>query len=120
MNAKRWIGGLTGLCILGAGAFYAGFKLREPDKTSAYAHYNKLGRFDCSFAPNTSEEYKIHDATCTKGAVYDYACVLCGKASGGQYTFVVGEPLGHTGGQATETERATCETCGQQYGELLK
>ena len=120
MNAKRWIGGLTGLCILAGGAFFAGYKLRAEDVSSPYAHFNQLGMFECSFCPNEAEEYKISDATCTKGAVYDYACVLCGKASGGQYTFVVGEPLGHTGGEATEDECATCDRCGQHYGEKLK
>ena len=72
MNAKRWIGGLTGLCILAGGAFFAGYKLRAEDVSSPYAHYNKLGMFECSFAPHEAEEYKLSDATCTKGAVYDY------------------------------------------------
>ncbi len=58
-------------------------------------------------------------ATCEKPACYYLSCKWCGEASTTNY-FEFGAPSGrHTGGTATENERAICDVCGTAYGETL-
>ncbi|MBE7085016.1 MAG: hypothetical protein E7368_03050, partial [Clostridiales bacterium] len=66
----------------------------------------------------TTSKYLVSEATCGDPAVYHYSCA-CGEV--GTNTFEYGEPTGeHTGGTATETQRATCTVCGQEYGDFAK
>ncbi len=60
------------------------------------------------------EEYLSSSATCTEKAVYYTSC-SCGEH--GEETFEDGEPLGHTGGEATCKEKAVCTRCENAYGE---
>lgn len=56
-------------------------------------------------------------ATCTTAAVYKKSC-KCGAISETE-TFTSGEPLGHTGGKASCTEKARCTVCKAYYGNAL-
>ena len=60
--------------------------------------------------------YWLHDADCERAQTYLKSCV-CGEA--GTDTFTVGDPLGHTGGEATCSERAVCTVCHSAYGDTL-
>ena len=60
--------------------------------------------------------YLKRQPTCTTKAQYYYSCE-CGEK--GNDFFTVGEARGHKGGTATETEKAVCESCGEEYGELV-
>ena len=93
-----------------------------------------------------SDTYLVSEATCEVKAKYYYSCE-CGDV--GSVTFESGEPLKHSygdwvsngdethtktcandsehkitescsGGTATETEKAICDVCNTEYGELLK
>ena len=56
-------------------------------------------------------------ATCTKaGKTEGQHCGDCGKVLEEQTEV---KALGHKGGTATCTAKAVCETCGQEYGEVL-
>ena len=63
-----------------------------------------------------SPAFLAADATCDTATAYAKSCV-CGEK--GEELFYDGEPLGHTGGQATCTQKAICTACSQPYGELL-
>ena len=63
-----------------------------------------------------ASEYLKKAPTCTTSALYYYSCE-CGEK--GDDFFAVGEPNGHRGGTATETEQAVCIVCHKPYGELL-
>ena len=69
-----------------------------------------------SFTENTDAKYLKTSATCTDKAVYYKSCADCGVKS--TETFTSGNPLGHTGGTATCTNKAKCDVCGAQYGEV--
>lgn len=61
------------------------------------------------------EEYR--KATCTEDGVNAIRCQICGEVK--PDTKEKGEnALGHKGGTATCSERAICDRCGQEYGEL--
>ena len=96
-----------------------------------------------SYAEVVDDAYKVSAATCTDRAVYYKSCV-CGEK--GTTTFESGNSLGHdfsvrrydendhwmkcsrcdaidakaahSGGAASCTEKAKCEVCGQEYGDL--
>ena len=56
------------------------------------------------------------DATCTETGLTDGSkCSACGEVLVEQNAIPA---LGHTGGKATCTEKATCTVCGEAYGEL--
>ncbi len=61
-------------------------------------------------------KYLKSAATCTASAVYFKSCV-CGEK--GSDTFISGNPLGHSGGTASCTQKAICATCKTAYGDLL-
>ncbi len=67
---------------------------------------------------NISEEYLKSEATCISPAVYYKRCILCGAKS--EETFTVGEadPNKHSGGKANCSQKAVCELCGNEYGEV--
>ncbi|MBE5745610.1 MAG: hypothetical protein E7355_05725 [Clostridiales bacterium] len=93
------------------------------------------GEHVCNFNQQVvSDTYKANGATCEQKATYYYSCT-CGAK--GTDTFENGDFAAcadnnsdhkcdvcddtlseHTGGTATETERAICTVCGQPYGEL--
>jgi hypothetical protein len=58
------------------------------------------------------------EATCTeKGYTGDVICADCKTVlEKGEETI----PTGHKGGTATYTSKAICDTCGKEYGEMLK
>ena len=70
-------------------------------------------------AENHSSETEIKnaaDATCTvEGYTGDTCCKDCGAVLESGKTI---ESNGHVGGNATCTEKATCDVCGEQYGEV--
>ncbi len=100
---------------------------------------------DHNFVSVADEDYIVNAATCEKGTEYYKSCV-CGAVSTetffdtdklghawGEYVHdaenhwkectrtncnAKTEPSAHSGGTATCVEKATCGTCGQQYGEL--
>ncbi|MCM1367771.1 MAG: hypothetical protein NC184_03055 [Roseburia sp.] len=56
-------------------------------------------------------------ATCTQaGLSAGKKCSVCNTVTAAQQTV---DALGHTGGTASCTVKATCENCGNEYGELL-
>ena len=55
-------------------------------------------------------------ADCEHAAEYYYCCTRC--SMNGTETYTYGDPLGHTGGTATCHEKAVCDRCKQEYGEL--
>ena len=108
------------------------------------AEYGDLLPHDFT-AEQAEEKYLKSAATCTEKAVYYKSCTVCGEK--GTETFEYGNPLGHdygawtsndngthtrtcsrnaahtetgncTGGTATCTAKAVCETCGSEYGEM--
>jgi len=71
----------------------------------------------CSFTQEVvNDTYLKKSATCTTSATYYYSCT-CGEK--GKDFFPYGGPNGHQGGTATETKKAVCLVCGQEYGDLL-
>ena len=66
---------------------------------------------------DTSSTFLVSAADCTSKAKYYYSCAGCGAK--GTTTFEDGESLGHTGGTATCSKKATCTRCNKEYGELL-
>ena len=62
-----------------------------------------------------SDYYLKTGATCLDSAVYYYACHNCNEISGESYVY--GDPLGHTGGEATCENGPICTRCGTEYGE---
>jgi len=66
-----------------------------------------------------TDAYLASAADCTQPAKYYYACSATGCTAKSEYTYSDGAPLGHTGGTATATEKATCTRCGEKYGDLL-
>ena len=108
------------------------------------AEYGDLLPHDFT-AEQAEEKYLKSAATCIAKAVYYKSCTVCGEK--GTETFEYGNPLGHdygawtsndngthtrtcsrnaahtetgncTGGTATCTAKAVCETCGSEYGEM--
>ena len=65
-----------------------------------------IGIAGCTPKTEDKCEHNWKAATCTAPKT----CTLCSATEG--------EALGHSGGTATETEKAICEVCGQPYGEL--
>jgi len=61
-------------------------------------------------------KYLKDAADCENAAVYNKSCA-CGKA--GSDTFTYGNALGHIGGEATCTEAAKCNRCGEHYGNTI-
>ncbi len=65
-------------------------------------------------------------ATCTEdGIVAHYLCSDCGKTFSDEngntpITETIISALGHTGGNATCTQKAICERCSNEYGELAE
>lgn len=107
------------------------------------AEYGELAAHQFT-AETVAESYLASAATCTEPAVYYTSCAACGAK--GTEIFTVGAPLDHdwgdwtsngngthtrtcsrdathtetgdcTGGTATCTAKAECETCGEPYGE---
>ena len=71
-----------------------------------------------SFTQETAESrFLVSEATCHESAVYYRSCI-CGEA--GSSTFTYGEPAGHRGGQATCSQLAVCDYCGESYGSLAE
>ena len=92
------------------------------------------------------DKYLVSAATCTAKAVYYKSCVCGATDTSTAETFESGKPLGHdfsvrqygendhwmkcsrcdatdtkeahSGGEATCTQKAVCEKCGQKYGDL--
>ena len=64
------------------------------------------------------EENKV-DSTCKVAGSYDLVvyCSICNEELNRETKTL--ELAGHKGGIATETERAICEVCGEEYGDLL-
>ena len=75
----------------------------------------KYGELDSSNHANTEVRNSL-EATCTEeGYTGDTYCKDCGKLiKQGEII----EAKGHTGGTATCTEKAICEVCGEEYGEI--
>ena len=65
------------------------------------------------------DKYLVSAATCTAKAVYYKSCVCGATDTSTAETFESGKPLGHTGGEATCTQKATCTRCNQEYGDPL-
>ena len=85
-------------------------KCANCDTIKSVAHeYNKQ---------NTADEYQKSAATCTAKAVYYKSCVCGATDTSTAETFESGNPLGHSGGEATCTAQAVCEVCHQSYGNL--
>ena len=63
------------------------------------------------------DAYIAKEATCTESPEYYYACTMCEAA--GSETYKFGGGLGHTGGEATCTEKAVCTRCFNEYGDVL-
>ena len=108
------------------------------------SEYGEMKAHDFT-AEKADDKYLKSAATCIAKAVYYKSCAICGEK--GTETFEYGNPLGHdygawtsndngthtrtcsrnaahtetgncTGGTATCTAKAVCETCGSEYGEM--
>ena len=76
----------------------------------------QYGEVDAKNHSGETEIKNAADATCTvEGYTGDTCCKDCGAVLESGKTI---ESNGHVGGNATCTEKATCEVCGERYGEV--
>ncbi|MBR4022588.1 MAG: hypothetical protein IKI94_08360 [Ruminococcus sp.] len=76
----------------------------------------QYGEVDAENHSGETEIKNAADATCTvEGYTGDTCCKDCGAVLESGKTI---ESNGHVGGNATCTEKATCEVCGERYGEV--
>ncbi len=76
----------------------------------------QYGEVDAENHCGETEIKNVADATCTvEGYTGDTCCKDCGALLESGKTI---ESNGHVGGNATCTEKATCEVCGERYGEI--
>ena len=95
------------------------FSFSHPNRgTCVQEGYCDCGEYS-GFDYTRHEETELRnaaEATCTEtGYTGDVCCKDCG------FVFTAGEAIeakGHVGGTATCVEKAACEVCGEQYGEL--
>jgi len=81
-----------------------------------YTIYERLEHTHVFDRQETTDTYKVCDATCQKKATYKYSC-KCGEA--GTETFEVGDYADHNMLDATCTEPKSCEWCTYTEGSSL-